>query len=155
MGKYRKLIKKLENLEGPDREIDLEVLNALSPHESGDLWVWGAPLVPMAKHSFAVVPLTNEIEAEIAERLDLHEAFNGFARKVPLVTANLNAIIKLSRESYPKAVFTVHDYPEAGNSGVALNRFEYDVVTGDGTAANSAIASCIAILKAKESAHAE
>ena len=155
MGKYCELIKKLENLEGPDREIDLEILNALAPHESGDLWVWGAPLVPMAKHSFAVVPLTNEIEAETAERLDLQEAFNGFARKVPLVTANLNEIIKLSRVSYPKAVFTIHDYPDTGNSGVALNRFEHDVATGDGTAANSAVASCIAILRAKESADAE
>ena len=155
MGKYSELINKLEDLGKADREIDLEVLNALAPHKSGDIWVWGAPLVPMAKHSFAVVQVTNEIEAEMAERLDFNDMMNEFARKVPTVTATIDSIIKLSREVFPEAVFSINDYPEKSITGVALNRFEHDVAVGEGDAINSAIAACVAALKAKEVADAE
>lgn len=155
MGKYSELIFKLESLRKPDREIDLEVLNALAPHKSGDIWVWGAPHVPIAKHSFAVIQSTNEIEAELAERLDFNDMMNEFARKVPTVTATVDSIIKLAREVFPEAVFSINDYPETSITGVALNRYEYDIATGEGEAVNSAIAACIAALKAKEVADAE
>lgn len=152
MGKYSELINKLEDLGKADREIDLEILNALAPHESGLAWVWGAPLVPVARHSFAVVMYDNDLDAELSEKPGLQEAFDSFARKVPTVTESMTAIIKLCRERYPNAQISVDDFRNHGTARVCL------VPDGEWTrsdATTSAMAICAAILKAKEVADAE